>query len=1039
MAAQLSRPGVEVIQVFRSVSPTVITPTLVPNIAGVGKQIVEVLVTTAGGSEVLNSEAFIQLPGQAIAKDGTGDPAVYLALDTLSLVFSVNGGIDVTVTFISTIAGLTPASVVDQVRKAMATAGVTAATADLYGDKGWRLRTVGIGEFQSILIKATSSAAVLSAFAFGAGKTYQGIGNYNQYIVEIPELAFPDPRGNIAELAFISDTVRVFLAVGGTGLQEARRTAAFLRNGSVDDVATVDSTTNISAGPFPALVAGLTLTVTHNGQGTVPPAYTVVGGGNITAFAAELDTAFNSIGVSVAVLTGNFLRFTTDTGGADETLTVGAVGDTLPAVIGVVIPTTDLGNSIKAVDDGNGDAVTPLLDFTNDPGDVANDFANAPTAAILAAGAGTYPLGAATTLVISGGDQPQTISLAMGTTFANVVLGINAVVAPAAGGKITASGVSPNLVLTHSDIGTDSVIQVIGGTNLVGLGLAVGFTRGFFSLPQAGDELWVDGLYLADIVEVGPGGNANRLKINKQVAISTSVGTNFYIIAKNLSSPPVGTRPRPELAITLTGSAVVKQELLRDITGARIETKAPMYLAYEAVRQDVSPLAAQPGLLRFDDTTQLGAALSPITTGNPLALGLFMALINAPGVQVTGIGVDAVTDDAPYGTVEAFTRAAEFLEAQEVYAIAPLTHDSTVHQIFKTHVDVMSAPANKGERIVLINPSTPTNKLDTLVSSGTTGDRIDATTFDTKAANLSALVLNAGISPIGVITVAKGLYLDGVWDAKRYSISAITGSTVETRTTGDFAPGENDDGYYTEDPLPSPLISETFAVKVRGAALVTVNNTPDNQGIAETISAVGQAYLDRRVWMVVPDKTAATLEGLEQVIEGFYMCAAIAGMIGQQPPQQSFTNFPMTGFTRVIGSNDRFSQRQINIMAAGGAYVVVQDAQGAPLISQFALTTDLTSIETRTDSITKVVDFTAKFLRRGIKNFIGRFNITQGLLDTLSSVIQGLLGFLVENGVLIGADLNNIIQDENEPDTVLVEVRLDVPYPCNFIKLTLQV
>jgi hypothetical protein len=147
----------------------------------------------------------------------------------------------------------------------------------------------------------------------------------------------------------------------------------------------------------------------------------------------------------------------------------------------------------------------------------------------------------------------------------------------------------------------------------------------------------------------------------------------------------------------------------------------------------------------------------------------------------------------------------------------------------------------------------------------------------------------------------------------------------------------------------------------------------------------------------------------------------------------------MTGFTRVIGSNDRFSQRQINVMAAGGAYVVVQDTPGGPLISQFALTTDLTSVETRTDSVTKVVDFTAKFLRRGIRNFIGRFNITQGLLDTLSSVIHGLLGFLVENGVLIGADLNNITQDEDNPDTVLVEVRIDVPFPCNFIKLTIQV
>ena len=45
-------------------------------------------------------------------------------------------------------------------------------------------------------------------------------------------------------------------------------------------------------------------------------------------------------------------------------------------------------------------------------------------------------------------------------------------------------------------------------------------------------------------------------------------------------------------------------------------------------------------------------------------------------------------------------------------------------------------------------------------------------------------------------------------------------------------------------------------------------------------------------------------------------------------------------------------------------------------------------------------------LLRGLKNFIGRFNITQGFLDSLGHVIQGLLGFLSESGVLIGAHLN---------------------------------
>ena len=75
----------------------------------------------------------------------------------------------------------------------------------------------------------------------------------------------------------------------------------------------------------------------------------------------------------------------------------------------------------------------------------------------------------------------------------------------------------------------------------------------------------------------------------------------------------------------------------------------------------------------------------------------------------------------------------------------------------------------------------------------------------------------------------------------------------------------------------------------------------------------------------------------------------------------------------------------------------------------------------------------------GLKTFIGRYNITQGFLDTLSSVLQGLGTFLVDTGILNGFKLNNIIQDADSPDTVLIDVTLDVPFPCNFIRLTLVI
>jgi hypothetical protein len=169
------------------------------------------------------------------------------------------------------------------------------------------------------------------------------------------------------------------------------------------------------------------------------------------------------------------------------------------------------------------------------------------------------------------------------------------------------------------------------------------------------------------------------------------------------------------------------------------------------------------------------------------------------------------------------------------------------------------------------------------------------------------------------------------------------------------------------------------------------------------------------------------------------MNAGIVGMIAQQPPQQSFTNFPMTGYTRVIGSNDTFSESQLNQMAAGGAYIIIQEGAGTPLFSRMALTTNMTSIETRTDSITKAVDFVAKFLRRALRIFIGRFNVTHGFLDTLGSVIQGLLGFLVETGIILGGRLNSIVQDEDAPDTVLVDIGVDPAFPCNFLRVTLVI
>lgn len=1059
MAAELPRPGVEVIQVFRSVSPTVITPTLVPCVVGVCKQVVEVLETTSTGGQELNSDSLITLPGFFLAKAATGNPPEYTGLDGLVLALSINNGATVTVTFSDPgSGGLSPASMVSQILKAFAAASVTGATAETVGSTQFRVRTLGIGEFETIKVMSSTSPSVATALGIASDQTFTGLVVYGQRRVTIPQSNFPDPRGNLDELGIESPSIRAFLSLGsGAALREILRTESFLRRGGVSVAATLTGTSNITSLTYGAggSLDGETFVVKMNGD-TANVTTTFSAPANVAAMIAQINAAMNAAGYgsSVASQVGNNLRLTSNITGAGSAIKIisgsTAVGSSSLVDLGFTASQEDLGEApVAVVDDGNGDAVSPIVSL------VGNDFTAAGAAATVEGSVdittvGLYGGGGTLigkTLTLGDGGQVQSITFGTVANQAALLVLLNGLWGSAAGGRLsfTQGGTGGNkLVISTTNLGDEAMVDVVSGTALTTLGLTVAKTRGTAFPPAAGDELYVDGAFLGTITQAAPGGNVTQLKLNKQMAIDADAGSSFYIIAKSLSGAATSTRPSADLIVDANGEVLLKHELLRDTTGAPNSTaRASVYLQYTAVRKDVTALAAKPGLLRFDSTAALEAALSPISVDNPLALGLYFALLNAPGVQVTGLGVDATSSDSPYGTVEGFARAAEYLEAFEVYAIAPLTHDATVAQVFNTHVSVMSDSENKGERICLFNPSQPSSRLDTLVASGTRGNSTGSAglTFDTGIANLPALLLNAGLNPVGTIAATVGLFLDLESDSKHYSIESVSGSVVTIRVS--FTAGQNDDNFYSttdlnDPPLPSSLIDVAFAVKIRGASLTNVDGTPDKQGIADTYTGQAQTYLNRRFWQII-GQAGATIGGLEQLVEGFYMCAGIVGMIGQQPPQQSFTNFPMAGFTRVTGTNEFFSDRQLNQMAGGGNYIIVQDTQGAPLISRMALTTDLTSIETRTDSITKVVDFTAKFLRRGLKNFIGRFNITQGFLDSLGHVIQGLLGFLVETGVLVGANLNNILQDEDAPDTVLIDITLEPPYPCNYLRLTLVV
>jgi hypothetical protein len=1136
---------VQVLQVFRTTSPTILSPTLPPCIVGVCNQIVDAVTKSSTGASLINSEALVALPGYFLALAAPGSPAAYTSLDGKQLVLSIKGGPEVTVAFAGT--SLSPKKVVSEILDAFATAGVTEALAEVVGDT-FALRTIGTGEFETIEVvvdypSTKTDPEVLAAFGVGANRVYRGESAYEQFLTDVSLTAFPDTRGNLNEVTIDPASLKVYLSLGGSSLnfKELSRTSSFLRRGAVNTVASLTGSVILSGLTYGVSGAlnGLDINVLYDGNTYA------VSFDSAVADASGVVARINGIlGVAATSLdTSGHLKWTSQLRGAASQVKL--VSGTALTTLGFTAGDISTGTSaVSAVDDGNGDGVTPILELAEAM------LTTAATAANVIGWATPTTVTDGHTLILGDGFREQTHTFDSAASLVDIIAHLEDEFGEAAGGRLAFSNSSSSLKIENTFLGDESVVRVVGGTALyelgltpqllgtadldavvdaaatfntktlildingteytttfaglvalsdgaaiaakvhaevsavaaagvnaakhlyvrsltggtntsitvVGgtavtdLGLTVGavfstpgvtatnqYVRGLPYPPKSGDELYVDGSYYARIVQVAPGANAARVKIDKQVAINAGVGLSWYIIAKNL---PATAGPDPDLIVNGDGSFRIKHEVLRDTQGAPSSTgRGSIYVSYSGLRKDVTALATNPSLIRLNDTTQLTSLLSPVDARNPLALGLYFALINAPTTQVTGIGVDAYSADSPYGTVEAFTRAAEFLEGVEVYAIAPLTQDTTVAQVYREHVLAMSEPEQRGERIVIVNTPTPTHKPDTLVAAGA-GNSTSATQLETGIANLSELLLNAGIDPSGTIPAADGVFLDIASDAKHYSISSISGSLVNIRTA--FTAGQNDDSFYSttdlnDSPLPAQLINENFVIKLRGESLTLTDGRLDKNAAADAIATISASYATRRLWNTFPGTCTATIGGIDTVLPGFYMSAAIAGMVGRQAPSQSFTNVPMTGFTGVVGSNNFFSEKQLDRIAGGGTWVIIQEGAGTALFARMALTSDVSTIEFRTDSITKVVDYTAKFLRRGLRTYIGRFNITSGFLDSLSHITQGLLAFLVDTGTLLSGDLSNITQDESQIDTVLIDTIIAPPVPCNFIKLSLVI
>lgn len=387
---------------------------------------------------------------------------------------------------------------------------------------------------------------------------------------------------------------------------------------------------------------------------------------------------------------------------------------------------------------------------------------------------------------------------------------------------------------------------------------------------------------------------------------------------------------------------------------------------------------------------------------NPLAFGLSQALTNA-GATVAAYGVLEDTTDE-------HSNARETLSLHEVYALAPMTIQN-VESAYVAHVAAQSAEAEKKERIVFLSPNSTWYKSD---GSTTTSGPTDALTDKT-----------------GTVTGMAAIAF-GVANRRAFYVNPDTVYIEESRPIATLSQAYIGYGHSN---------AASYGLYAQFAQAWTYRPGTTSEAkyyVGDNITDTAWGYLMDNTYGVTA--TAGVQELTVSVpVPGYYMAAALAGQVSGQRPEQGFTNLAVAGaFSKLKYSGDYYSQSQLNTLAGGGNYVMWQANTAAPIVTRHQLSTDRTSVESQELSITKALDFAAKFVRSGVEPYIGRYNITPAFLALLRQVLVGQGTFLRREGYINDLKVEKVEQDTISKDTILVTLQISVQYPVNYIKITLQ-
>lgn len=584
------------------------------------------------------------------------------------------------------------------------------------------------------------------------------------------------------------------------------------------------------------------------------------------------------------------------------------------------------------------------------------------------------------------------------------------------------------IVITSSDIDTTSVVLPRGAGHSFAVG-SYGVHATFATAVNNGGLVAGDSYYIP--VTAGKLGAVTILDLAENLptgmlTLASSITSKLSLTQKNLQIPEVRDILTDDRNWTQEDAYITINADITTYDAALVVGAQPSRLPITAARLFVEHRdLLQDHVVAIDsvrDLADVTKKLGTVHPDNPLAQGVYDAVLNSQNQIVYFIGVQ--TND-----LAGYTKAIQISEkSDKVYSFVPLTFDRPIQDAVVSHVNAYSTAEVGRWRIAWL--SVEDKKTHTIYDLKEDGTPYKATILDDPAVSgvqlklltiEGAKFIDDGIRPNDTIRIGFRADADGKVVYTEYVVDHVRTNTSLILTK----------------PAPS-------AVTVPSRVEVIRNYTTSER--ATNIAFIGGEFNNRRVRCVFPD--TYKYGGITK--QGYFAAAGLAGLRSGVVPHQGLTNSEFLGADDLSKIVIEFSQDELNTMAEQGIWLITQEVVGATPYVRHQLTTDESGLNTSEDSITTNVDNISYTLKAVLAPYIGKYNVNPQNVEVIRAAVDAALTDKAQNTYTVRAgnqlvswsaekDILKIGQNALHKDRIDVAVKLNVPYPLNYIDLTLIV